>query len=51
MDNHADTHCVDANFKPILFTLEECTVYPFLLEYAEHMNVPIYTDVTALPLD
>ena len=51
MDNHADTHCFGANFRPISFTLEECTVSPFLPEYVEQINVPICTGVTDLTLD
>ena len=50
MDNHADTHCFGANFRPISFTLEECTMFPLLPEYAEQMNLPIFTGVTALKL-
>ena len=50
MENNSDTHCFGANFRPISFTLEECTVSPFLPEYVEHMNVPICTDITALTL-
>ena len=51
MENHADTHCFGANFRPLSFTSEECTVSPFLTEYAEPMNVPICTGVTYLTLD
>ena len=51
MENHADTHCFGANFRPISFTLEECTVSPLIPEYAEHMNVHILTSVTSLTLD
>ena len=51
MDNHADTHCFGANFRPISFTLEECTVSPFIPEYAEHMNVSICTGINAFIID
>ena len=51
MENHADTHCFGANFRPISFILEECTVTPFLPEYAEQMDVPICKGVTYLTLD
>ena len=30
MDNYDDTHCFGANFRPISFTSEECTVSTFL---------------------
>ena len=51
MENHADAHCYGANFQLISFTPEECTFYPFLLEYAEHINVPICTGFTVFTLD
>ena len=51
MENRDDTHCFGDNYRPILFTSEEFTVSPLLPEYAEHMNVPICTGVTALTLD
>ena len=51
MDNHSDTHYFGANFRPISFTSEECTVSPFLPEYVKQMNVPICTCVTSLTLD
>ena len=51
MGNHADTHCFGSNFIPISFTSEECTVYPFLPEYTEQINVPICTGTNALTLD
>ena len=31
--------------------MEECTVPPFLPEYSEQTNVPIYTSVTGLTID
>ena len=51
MDNQADTHYFGAKFRPISFTLEECTVSQFLPEYSEQINVPIWTSVTAFTLD
>ena len=51
MDNHADTHCFGANFRPISFTSEECNVSPFIPEYIEQENIPICTGVTVLILD
>ena len=51
MDNHSDTHCFGANFRPISFTSEEFNVSPFLPEYSEQMNVHICTGVTDLELD
>ena len=51
MENHADTRCFGANFRPISFTLEECTVSLFLPEYVEQINVPFCKGVTALTLD
>ena len=50
-ENHANTHCFGANFRPISFTLEECTVSTLLPEYVEQINVPICTGVTDLTLD
>ena len=51
IDNHDDTHCFGANFWPISFTSEECTVSPLLPEYAKQMNIPKCTCVTSLTLD
>ena len=51
MENYADTHCFGANFIPISFTSEDCTVSLLLPEYVEQMNVTIFTGVTALPFD
>ena len=51
MDNHADNHCFGVKFRPISFTLEDFTVSPFLPKYAEQINVPICTGVTALTID
>ena len=50
MDNHADTHCLGKNCRPISFTSEECSVAPFLSEYSEVTNVPIGTGATAYTL-
>ena len=47
IDNHADTHVLGANFRPILFTRQECNVRPFLDEYQEVSNIPIVTGATA----
>ena len=51
MENHADTHRFGSNFRPLSLTSEEFTVSPLYPEYAEQMNVPICTGVTALTLD
>ena len=51
MDNFADTRCFGANFRPISFTLEECTMSLFLPEFTEQINVPIFTGVTSLTID
>ena len=51
MENHYNTHCSGANSIPILFTSEECPVSPFLPEYSEQMNIPIFVGVTALTLN
>ena len=51
MDNHADTHCFEANFWQLSFTSEDCTVSPFLPQYSEQMDVPICKGVTYLTLD
>ena len=51
IDSHADTHCFGANFRPILFTQQECTVAPFLAEYEEQANVRICTGATAFTRD
>ena len=50
MDNHDNIHCFGANFQPISFTFEEYNVSPFLPEYIEQVNIPIFTDVTWLTL-
>ena len=47
MNNHADTNCFGSNIQPISFTLEECTIAPFLADYYEQVNIPINTDVTS----
>ena len=51
IDNHADTHVFGANFRPILFTGQECNVRPFLDEYQEVSNIPIVTGATAWDSD
>ena len=48
VDNYDDTHCFGSNFLPISFTSEDWTVYPFLPEDKEELNVPIRTVFTDL---
>ena len=50
MNNHADPHGIGANFRPISFTLEECTVSTFLSECADQLNMMICIGVTALTI-
>ena len=50
MDNNADTHCFGEFFCPISLNYKECTVSPFIPEYTEQMNIPIYTSFTAFKL-
>ena len=50
IDNHANTYFW-SNFSPISLTSDECTVYPLLPKYTEHVNTQICTSVTALTLD
>ena len=51
MVNHFETNCFGAKFSPISFTLEDFTVSPFLPEYSDQLNFPIFTDVNLLALD
>ena len=51
MDNHADKHCFGRNIRLISFTSEECTVAPFLAEYSEQKNIPIFTGVTSYTME
>ena len=45
-DNHADTHFFGANLLPIMYTRKIITVAPFLPEYSEQTDVPIFTGET-----
>ena len=47
MNNHADTHCFGSNIWPLLFTSEEFMVSPFLEDYSEQVNTPIFTGATS----
>ena len=51
IDNHDDTHFFGANFRPISFTLDECTVSSFLPEYTEQVDTPICNAVNVLTID
>ena len=50
-ENHTDTHCFGATFRPISFIEEDYTVPPLLSEYTKQVNIPISTGVTILALD
>lgn len=47
LDTHADTCCLGANFIPILYTGEVCSVQPFSDTYSPMEDVPVVTGVTA----
>ena len=51
IDNHADTNCFGINFRPMYFTSDVCSVYPFLEEYAHQEDIQICTAVTAYDTD
>ena len=51
MYNHGDTHCFGRNIRPVSFASEECTVTPFLEEYSEKVNIPIYTGSTSYTME
>ena len=48
LDSHADTSCAGANWTPLSFTGEVCTVSPYSNEYAPKHGVPVATCVTAI---
>ena len=39
INNHAYTHCFGRNVGPIIFTLQQCKVSPFLYEYSDKTNI------------
>ncbi len=47
VDNHADTHCFGANFRPIMWNNIQCSVSPFLDELGSTENIDICTAATA----
>ena len=47
----ADTYCFGDNFRPISFTSEEYTLYPFPQKYKEKVNITICNGVDALTLN
>ena len=51
MDNHADANCFGINIGTISFTSEDCIVAPFLAEYSEQKNIPIFTGVTSYTME
>ena len=51
MDNRDDTHCFGSNFQPISFTSKNFTMFSFLPQYTEEVDIPICTGVTALKID
>ena len=51
MDNHTDTHFFGRNIQTISFTLEECKVEHFLVEYSEQVNIPICTGATSYTME
>ena len=51
MDNYADTYVFGRNIRTISFTSKDCTVAPFLAEYYEQVNIPIYTGTTSCTMD
>ena len=48
LDSHADTSCAGANWTPLAFTGEVCTVSPYSNEYAPKHGVPVATCATAI---
>ena len=46
-DNHADTHCFGANFRPIHWSDLQCTVNPFVDDLGSSEAVEICTAGTA----
>lgn len=50
VDNHADTICAGANCFIESYTGEQCSVSPFLDDYAEVDNVRVCTAITAVML-
>lgn len=46
-DNHADTHCFGANFRPINWANYTCTVTPFLEELNSADEIPVCQAATA----
>ena len=51
MDNHANIHCSRINTRPISLTSEKRTFAPFLADYSEQVNVPIYTGATSYKME
>ena len=47
VDNHADTHCFGANFRPVMWNNIQCSVSPFLDELGSTENIDICTAATA----
>ncbi len=44
-------HCFGRNFRPVHWTVEECSVAPFLAEYSEVEHIAICTGATAFTLE
>ena len=51
VDNQADIHLFRKNIRTISFTSEECIVAPFLVEYSEQVNIPIFTGATSYKME
>ena len=50
-DEHANTHFFGRKIRPIAFKSEECTDAPFLVEYFEQINFPIFTGATSYTIE
>ena len=50
IDNHADTHVFRGNFIVFFTTSKRWAVSPFLPEYSEQLDVPIFTGATVVDL-
>ena len=51
LDRHAGTCCAGANWTPMLYTVENCEVSPFLSTYDPMQEVPIARCFTVWTLD
>ena len=51
MYNPADTHYFGRNILLISFTSKYFTVAPFLADYSEQLNIPIFTGTTSYTME